>query len=91
MYGHETAIEMQTAAAELSDSEQQLFRPAIVRYTSRSRASRGNEWSSGDLRTLRELAAVGTPPEVIATTLRRTASAVRNKAGMHGISLRPRR
>lgn len=55
------------------------------------RANRGNEWSSEDLRRLRELAADGTAPEMIAATLRRTESAIRNKAGMHGISLRARR
>jgi hypothetical protein len=47
-----------------------------------------NEWSSEDLRRLRELAATGTPLNAIAAALRRTSSAVRNKAGMHGISLR---
>jgi hypothetical protein len=50
-----------------------------------------NEWSTEDLHRLRELAATGTPLDAIAATLRRTASAVRNKAGMHGISLRPPR
>lgn len=56
-------------------------------YVSRGRA-RGQEWSSEDLRQLRELAGAGTSPEAIAMVLRRTASAIRNKAGMHGISLR---
>lgn len=50
-----------------------------------------NEWSSADLRRLRELAETGAAPDTIASTLRRTESAVRNKAGMHGISLRARR
>ena len=49
---------------------------------------RANQWSSEDLRTLRALAETGTAPDMIAVTLRRTESAVRNKAGMHGISLR---
>lgn len=61
-----------------------------VRFTSR-RTSRGNEWSSEDVRLLREMAATGNALETIATALRRTTSAVRNKAGMHGISLRARR
>nr|WP_298728296.1 hypothetical protein [uncultured Steroidobacter sp.] len=55
-----------------------------------SRRSRRNDWSSEDLRRLRELAATGTPLDAIAAALRRTTSAVRNKAGMQGISLRPR-
>ncbi|HEY0685929.1 MAG TPA: hypothetical protein VGD45_26540 [Steroidobacter sp.] len=52
------------------------------------RRSRRNDWSSEELRRLRELAASGTPVETIAADLRRTASAIRNKAGMQGISLR---
>lgn len=55
------------------------------------RRANSNEWSSEDLRQLRELAANGTAPGMIAVTLRRTESAIRNKAGMHGISLRARR
>jgi len=53
-----------------------------------SRRSRRNDWSNEDLRRLRELAATGIPLSAIAAALRRTSSAVRNKAGMHGISLR---
>jgi hypothetical protein len=56
-----------------------------------SRRSRRNEWSNEDLHRLRDLAATGTPLNAIAAALRRTASAVRNKAGMHGISLRSSR
>lgn len=52
---------------------------------------RANQWSSEDLRRLRELAETGTTPDLIAVTLRRTESAIRNKAGMHGISLRVKR
>ena len=59
--------------------------------TFQRRANRSNEWSSEDLRRLRELAQTGTAPNMIAATLRRTESAIRNKAGMHGISLRARR
>ena len=58
-----------------------------IRSSSFSRAKR-NGWSSADVRRLRELASSGTPVEIIAATLHRTTSAVRNKAGMHGISLR---
>jgi hypothetical protein len=53
-----------------------------------TRRSRRNDWSIEDLRRLRELAAMGTPLNAIAATLRRTASSVRNKAGMQGISIR---
>jgi hypothetical protein len=86
--GQNAAVALNTSAAEVSSSEVQSLRRATQRYVSRRRVSRGNEWSSEDLRRLRELAAAGTAPEAIATTLRRTASAIRNKAGMHGISLR---
>lgn len=53
-----------------------------------SRPSRRNDWSTEDLRRLRELAATGLPLNAIAAALGRTSSAIRNKAGMHGISLR---
>ena len=88
MQGHDAAIGMQTSAEEVSAAEVQAFRGVTQRYVSRRRVSRGDEWSSDDLRRLRELAATGTPLDAIATTLRRTESAIRNKAGMHGISLR---
>jgi hypothetical protein len=54
------------------------------------RARRGmsaSAWSREEIRQLRELAEGGTPVRVISTLLRRTESAVKNKAGMHGISL----
>jgi hypothetical protein len=57
------------------------------RYAFRSRR---DHWSIEDLRLLRELAASGTPLNAIAATLRRTPSAIKNKAGMQGISLRLR-
>ncbi|HKU17578.1 MAG TPA: hypothetical protein VJQ52_24500 [Steroidobacteraceae bacterium] len=44
-------------------------------------------WSSQEVRAMRELADQGWGAEAIAARLRRTVSAVRNKAGMHGISL----
>jgi hypothetical protein len=46
-------------------------------------------WSSLELRQLRELADAGIGVELIAARLKRTVSAVRNKAGMHGVSLKP--
>ena len=47
-----------------------------------------NTWSTEDIRLLRQLAVAGASLETIAITLRRTRSAIRNKATMHGISLR---
>ena len=44
-------------------------------------------WSSAELKQLRELTDAGTPVEIIATRLKRSVSAVRNKACMHGFSL----
>jgi hypothetical protein len=44
-------------------------------------------WSSEDLGRLRALADSGASLRQIATALRRTESAVRNKACMHGISV----
>jgi len=48
----------------------------------------GNAWTHEDLRRLRELAQAGVGSETIAVHLRRTHSAIRNKAAMQGISLR---
>ena len=50
----------------------------------------GNPWSRDEIHRLRALAADGTPAAAIARALRRSESAVRNKACFHGISLRPR-
>jgi hypothetical protein len=47
-----------------------------------------NLWSMQEVRRLRELAAAGMPIDSIAATLRRTRSAIKNKAGLHAISLR---
>lgn len=47
-----------------------------------------NTWSTEDIRLLRQLATSGASLETMAVTLRRTPSAIRNKATMHGISLR---
>lgn len=98
MYRQEMTIETHTVASEVSGADPGLRGDCSQgslyvarRHIARGRVNRGNEWSSEDLRALRELAAAGTPLESIATSLRRTTSAVRNKAGMHGISLKPRR
>lgn len=44
-------------------------------------------WSSEDVRRLREMASDGMTLSAIAAALRRSESAIRNKATMHGISL----
>lgn len=44
-------------------------------------------WSSAELQQLRALAHEAVPVDAIAARLRRSVSAIRNKAGMHGISL----
>lgn len=61
----------------------QSFLPSIHKTRARS----ANLWSIEDIRRLRELAAQGVPLRSIAATLRRSESAIRNKAGMHGISI----
>lgn len=45
-------------------------------------------WSAHDIQRLRRLAEQGLTVETLAQHLRRTPSAIRNKAAMHGISLR---
>jgi hypothetical protein len=44
-------------------------------------------WTTESLRLLRELALARFPVAQIAAALGRSESAIRNKAGMHGISL----
>ena len=52
-----------------------------------SSPSAAKMWSSAELKQLRELTDAGIGVEIIAARLKRTVSAVRNKAGMHGCSL----
>lgn len=89
MYEHEENVALQMAAAEISHDV--CPAPRAARHSSRSRSGRSNQWSREELHHMRELALAGTPLETIAATLRRSTSAIRNKAGMHGISLRSRR
>ena len=89
----ESALDLHIEQAVVGDDEQ---RSVATDYSARvifaashySRRGRRSDWSSEDLRRLRDLAGTGTPLNAIAAALRRTASSVRNKAGMHGISLR---
>jgi hypothetical protein len=55
---------------------------------SRRSAARFRLWSPHELQQLRTLAEEGVPLKCIAATLRRSEYAVRNKAGIHGISLK---
>jgi hypothetical protein len=50
-----------------------------------------SSWCTDDLQKLRVLAQSGAPLDVIARSLGRSVSAIRNKASMHGISLAPRK
>jgi hypothetical protein len=47
-----------------------------------------NVWAIEEIRALRSLAAQGVSPDGIALALGRTEFAIRNKAVIHGISLR---
>lgn len=87
-YGDGTTSGTQTPTSEAANSDLQSFRNGTLRYAAGGRASPRKEWSSQDLRLLRDLTSTGTPVDAIAATLHRTTSAVRNKAGMHGISIR---
>jgi len=46
-------------------------------------------WTSEDVRTLKELAKGNTPTGVISLKMGRTPAAIRNKAGLERISLKP--
>jgi hypothetical protein len=46
-------------------------------------------WTPTDIRTLKELAKGNTPTGVISLKMGRTPAAIRNKAGLEGISLKP--
>jgi hypothetical protein len=65
-----------------------LARPPFSRQFTIPRSSA--VWTPEALRMLRQLADAGTPLETIAAQLQRSPSAIRNKAGLHGISLKRR-
>lgn len=54
-----------------------------------STRNKGKDWTSADVKQLRELARGNTPTPVAAFKLGRTPDAVRNKASEEGISLKP--
>jgi hypothetical protein len=60
-------------------------RKAHPRYT----RNKNKDWSTGDVRALRQLAKANTPTRVIGLKLGRTEISVRGKAQREGISLRP--
>lgn len=61
---------------------------AFASFLPRTRATGVQPWSNSEIRRLRELAQQGLVVSVIAEQLRRSPSAVRNKAGLHGIAIR---
>ena len=48
----------------------------------------GSSWTAERIQMLRRLAQEGRSAKEIAVVMKRTESAIRNKAGMHGISLK---
>lgn len=61
-------------------------RPRVVFW----KAAYRNAWAMTEVRRLRELAEQGISPEQAAKLLRRSESAIRNKACQHGISFQRR-
>jgi hypothetical protein len=49
----------------------------------------GNEWTSGDVKKLKQLAKEDTPTPVIGFKLGRTPASIYNRASQEGISLMP--
>lgn len=56
---------------------------------SKSTRNTGNEWTRGDVAELRRLAKQNTPTRVIGLKLGRTENAVRTRASLEQISLKP--
>jgi hypothetical protein len=55
----------------------------------RKPSNHGKDWTSADVRHLRQLARENTPTRVIGLKTGRTPAAVQQKASAEGISLRP--
>ncbi len=49
----------------------------------------GKEWTSGEVKQVKDLAKQNTPTRVIGLKLGRTEDAVRSRASQEGISLKP--
>jgi hypothetical protein len=56
---------------------------------SKSTRNAGKQWSSSDIKQLRQLAKQNTPTRVIGLKLGRTEAGVRSKAGEARVSLKP--
>ncbi|HOX07052.1 MAG TPA: hypothetical protein PK280_11680 [Planctomycetota bacterium] len=56
---------------------------------SKSTRNTGKNWTSSDVKQLRQLANQNTPTRVIGLKLGRTPGAVQNKASDEGVSLKP--
>lgn len=56
---------------------------------SKSTRNNGKAWSSTDVRELRQLARENTPTRVIGLKLGRTEDAVRTRASLENVTLRP--
>jgi len=72
----------------MPESEKACRVAFVERPNSRfSRRSTSREWSTIEIRALRELADAGVSMQAIAAKLHRSVSAVKNKASFHGISV----
>ncbi|NLE58453.1 MAG: hypothetical protein GX616_08835 [Planctomycetes bacterium] len=56
---------------------------------SKSTRNTGKQWTSSDVKELREMAKKNTPTRVMGLKLGRTPAAVQSKASEKGISLKP--
>jgi hypothetical protein len=57
--------------------------------TTKSTRNTGKPWTKDDVKQLRQLAKENTPTRVIGLKLGRTEEAVRSKAKVEGVSLKP--
>jgi hypothetical protein len=58
-------------------------------FMAKKPTNHGEPWTPKDDRKLRQLAGENTPTRVIAMKLQRTPEAIRQRASLEGISLRP--
>jgi hypothetical protein len=76
------------AAAELWSGASFAWLHGFAMRSSFSLPSAGNIWSTDHIQTLRRLLQQGLSVQEIALAMKRSESAIRNKAIMHGMSLR---
>ena len=60
-----------------------------MRLMSKSTRNSGKQWTSGEVKQLRQMAKENTPTRVAGFKLGRSEDAVRSKASDEGISLKP--